>query len=279
MGIIMVWFVLASSLATLATHRLIAMFLLLLSTALAFFTDILSWPAILFLAGIAVVGFIRLSFESHLAVKIISEIVLVTCAIGLFIHLFPGFNNLKYLDKVIVGEKSIPFTMYFNFDKALIPFILLFCLPTLFSSYPAKNAKPWQWVLLVISVPTLLVIAALAGGLGFEWHFPAWLPAFILCNLFFVSLAEEALFRGYLQQRLTQWFGSPYLALCVSALLFGAVHFAGGPLLILFAALSGIIYGLAWMWSGKLWLAVSFHFGLNLVHLLFFTYPAKMIIG
>lgn len=87
MGIIMVWFVLASSLATLATHRLIAIFLLLFSTTLAFFTGILSWPAILLLVGIAIVGFIRLRFENHLAVKILSEIILVSCAIGLFTHL------------------------------------------------------------------------------------------------------------------------------------------------------------------------------------------------
>ncbi|HFS3216289.1 TPA: CPBP family intramembrane glutamate endopeptidase, partial [Escherichia coli] len=26
-------------------------------------------------------------------------------------------------------------------------------------------------------------------------------------------------------------------------------------------------------WSGRLWVATLFHFGLNLCHLLFFTYP------
>lgn len=40
-----------------------------------------------------------------------------------------------------------------------------------------------------------------------------------------------------------------------------------------FAGLAGVIYGIAWMWSGRLWVATLFHFGLNLIHLLFFTYP------
>ena len=275
----MVWLALASSLAALASHRLITALLLLISIGLAFFTHIINWQAILLLIFIVIIGGVHLHFKHNLVLKISSEIILVACAIGLFIHLFPGFSNTKYLDKVTVGPQSSPFSMYFNFDKALIPFILLTCLPTLFSSRPAKTATRSQWGLLVITVPILLLVATFAGGLGFEWHFPSWLPAFILCNLFFVSLAEEALFRGYLQQRLTLWLGSPYLALVLSALLFGGLHFAGGPLLILFATLSGIIYGLAWMWSGKLWLAVSFHFGLNLVHLLFFTYPVKMLIG
>jgi len=45
-------------------------------------------------------------------------------------------------------------------------------------------------------------------------------------------------------------------------------------LLMIFAALAGLIYGLVWHWSGRLWLATAFHFALNMVHLLFFTYPA-----
>ncbi|SQL02415.1 CAAX amino protease [Pseudomonas aeruginosa] len=42
---------------------------------------------------------------------------------------------------------------------------------------------------------------------------------------------------------------------------------------MLFAGLAGLIYGLAWLWSGRLWVATLFHFGLNLTHLLLFTYP------
>ncbi|ADN00320.1 putative membrane protein [Dickeya dadantii 3937] len=53
----------------------------------------------------------------------------------------------------------------------------------------------------------------------------------------------------------------------------GALHVSGGAMLMAFAALAGLLYGLAWMWSGKLWVATLFHFGLNLYHLLFFTYP------
>ncbi|WP_146135922.1 CPBP family intramembrane glutamic endopeptidase, partial [Yersinia pseudotuberculosis] len=128
------------------------------------------------------------------------------------------------------------------------------------------------WVVLILSVPALLLLAVALGGLKIELHTPVWIGSFIIANLFFVCLAEEALFRGYLQQRLGQWLGS-YPALVITALLFGSAHFAGGPLLMLFAALAGVIYGLAWLWSGRLWVAVAFHFALNLMHLLFFTYP------
>ncbi|MDQ4371173.1 CPBP family intramembrane glutamic endopeptidase, partial [Pseudomonas aeruginosa] len=123
-----------------------------------------------------------------------------------------------------------------------------------------------------LAVPALLLLAVGVGLLRPELHAPAWLWQFVLANLFFVSLAEEALFRGYLQQRLGQWLG-PWPALALASALFGLAHFAGGPLLMLFAGLAGLIYGLAWLWSGRLWVATLFHFGLNLTHLLLFTYP------
>ncbi|EHP3620765.1 CPBP family intramembrane metalloprotease, partial [Salmonella enterica] len=103
-------------------------------------------------------------------------------------------------------------------------------------------------------------------------HFPSWLPQFVFANIFFVSLAEEALFRGYIQQRLSMLV-HPVLAMVIAAVIFGAFHYTGGILLAVFAAFAGVIYGIAWMWSRRLWVAVLFHFGLNICHLLFFTYP------
>ncbi|VTP60978.1 CAAX amino terminal protease self- immunity [Serratia rubidaea] len=64
-----------------------------------------------------------------------------------------------------------------------------------------------------------------------------------------------------------------YPALVIAALLFGAAHFPAGMLMMVFATLTGLLYGLAWMWSGRLWVPIALHFGLNMTHLLFFTYP------
>ncbi|MDM6888617.1 CPBP family intramembrane metalloprotease, partial [Enterobacter cloacae] len=128
------------------------------------------------------------------------------------------------------------------------------------------------WGILVLAIPALLLLAVALGGLRIEPHAPEWFAQFALANIFFVSLAEEALFRGYLQQRLSRVV-HPVVALLIASLIFGLMHYSGGLLLIIFASLSGIIYGLAWMWSGRLWVATFFHFGLNCVHLLFFTYP------
>lgn len=200
------------------------------------------------------------------------EVLLVAAALALFLHWVPGFHNPQIVDAVKAGPHSAPFSMNFNFDKALLPFILLAVLPTLMFKPSPYHPRIWQWLLLAASVPVLLWVAVLLGGLRLEPHFPDWLVSFMLANLFFVSLAEEALFRGYLQQRLAGWLGH-LPALLIVAVVFGLAHIAGGMLLVVFATLAGIIYGLAWMWSGRVWVSTLFHFGLNMCHLLLFTYP------
>jgi len=48
-----------------------------------------------------------------------------------------------------------------------------------------------------------------------------------MTNLVFTFMAEAALFRGYLQQRLSQWL-SAWPAWIITALIFVATHLAGG---------------------------------------------------
>ncbi|MBS9429474.1 CPBP family intramembrane metalloprotease [Photorhabdus akhurstii] len=272
----MIWGLLATSLALLAIHRTTALIVLLAAIITGFVTQTMIYPAIATIAIIFLLGALRIYFQQNNTIKITTELLLLAFAAALFLHLLPGFNNLKYLDKVQIGPHSAPFSMYFNFDKALIPFLLLCCMPGLFTTKPLAKVRPYAWIILTVAIPALLGIATALGGLAVELHTPQWLPMFMLANIFFVSLAEEALFRGYIQQRLSQWI-NPYFALIITALIFGGAHFVGGPLLMIFATLAGLIYGLAWMWSGRLWVAVGFHFSLNLVHLLFFTYPIKLV--
>ena len=91
------------------------------------------------------------------------------------------------------------------------------------------------WVILVLAVPALLLLAVALGGLRIEPHAPEWFAQFALANIFFVSLAEEALFRGYLQQRLSR-IVHPVVALLMASVLFGLMHYSGGLLLIILPA-------------------------------------------
>ncbi|ELK2701570.1 CPBP family intramembrane metalloprotease, partial [Campylobacter jejuni] len=59
----------------------------------------------------------------------------------------------------------------------------------------------------------------------------------------------------------------------IASIAIGLIHYRSGVLMIVFASLAGIIYGLAYKYSKSLWISVLFHYGLNLIHLIFFTYP------
>lgn len=267
------WYLLATSLAALSLNKSLAYLMLGLTAFLGWKQSILDAPALLVIATI-VVGWSVVEWLRHKnnnAIYLV-EGLCVAIAVALVLHAIPGFHNPKVLDGVVAGPQSKPFSMYFNMDKALVPFFLITCMPTLFVATPLYKAGRVGWGILALAIPALLLLAVALGGLRIELHAPEWFAQFALANIFFVSLAEEALFRGYLQQRLSR-IVHPVVALLIAAFIFGLMHYSGGLLLIIFASLSGIIYGIAWMWSGRLWVATLFHFGLNCVHLLFFTYP------
>lgn len=266
------WYVFAASLLFLPFYRRASYGLLALALIMAAVDGTLHWPAIAALVVLGAVASGHRQIKKPAAVTVVTEAVLVLGAVALMLHLIPGFSNPQIVSEVKAGPESAPFSFYYNFDKALIPFLLLACLPTLLKRPAAGPKNTLWWLVLMLSLPLLLLLATLAGGLRVERHLPEWLGAFMLANLFFVSFAEEALFRGYLQQRLSQKLGNVW-GLLIAAAVFGLAHIAGGPLLVIFASLAGIVYGLAWLWSGRVWVATLVHFSFNLLHLLFFTYP------
>ncbi|WP_342059350.1 CPBP family intramembrane glutamic endopeptidase [Aeromonas sp. OTU364] len=191
-------------------------------------------------------------------------------ALALTLHLVPGFDNLKVLDRVQAGPASVPFTLYLNLDKPLIFFGLLLAWPALLGPGGAIRWRPLA--LLMLPLAALLIAAWQLGALKPEVGLPHWWWLFALNNLLFTCVAEEALFRGLIQQGVASR-SKPWLGLLVASLLFGAAHLAGGPLLVLFAALAGACYGLAFLLSGRLSVAILLHFLFNFAHLALFTYP------
>lgn len=204
---------------------------------------------------------------------------LIFCSVGLGAHLFPGFNNLKVIDGVRVSEDGIPFTLYLNFDKTLIGVFILGHLHTL-----ARRRVEWLDLGKNVAARAPLIILILAV-LSVVFQFVRWdpkipeiLPIWAVTNLLFVCVAEEAFFRGFLQKYLSElWqdfrFGRA-AALIVASLLFGVAHFAGGWTYVVLSSLAGLGYGWMYQVTGRIEASIITHFLLNLVHILFLTYPA-----
>lgn len=197
------------------------------------------------------------------------SVVIIWCVM-LFVHVIPGFNNLQVLDKVTAGPLSAPFSMYLNLDKPLALFALFLAYPFLLGGEAKGRVKPA--LLVMILLLSLLPIAAMLGALKPELSLPSWWWLFALNNLILTCVAEEALFRGFVQQSFSRRFDWR-LGLVIASILFGLAHFAGSLLLIVFATLVGLGYGLVFHFTGRLWCAVLAHFLFNFCHLVFFTYP------
>lgn len=232
------------------------------------------WPAIVPIALLVAAGY-GASPQRPRQWRIAGHVVFVVAAIGLALHLLPGFENLRVIGPIQLKADAVPFSMYLNLDKPLAGFWLLLVWPAL-----CLQRGRWSWLRgLLIGVAAAVVClgtALLIGRIRLDPGFPVrgwlWAPN----NLLLVCLAEEALFRGYLQEGLARRFADHQagetLAIIAAASLFGLAHFAGGWEYVLVAGLAGVGYGIAYR-VGGLQASVLAHFGLNLIHFTLFTYP------
>jgi hypothetical protein len=204
----------------------------------------------------------------------------VVLVAGAFLHLLPGFRNPLVLPPLRLTPDALPYRLHFNFDKAAAGLLLVaFLLPR------AATIDTWRRLfsatapVAAVTVGTLLAGALLAGYVRFDPKFPPAAGLFLWGNLFFTCLAEEALFRGFVQAGLAaRWSHRPrgaHAALVVAAVLFGLAHAAGGPVYVVLSTLAGFGYGAAWHRSGgRIEAAILTHFAVNALHFLGFTYPA-----
>ncbi|HIE5942292.1 TPA: CPBP family intramembrane glutamic endopeptidase [Burkholderia cepacia] len=210
------------------------------------------------------------------AVRIAAHAVFAALAVALSLHLLPGFHNPLVIAPTRFTPDAVPFTMYLNLDKPLVGLWLVWVLPWVAPDVPLSRALRTGAVAAVATAAACLAGALAFGMVGWapKWPASGWL--WLVNNLLLVTLAEEALFRGYVQGGLTRAFGAfawgPWVALAIGAVLFGAAHAAGGWSWIVLGTVAGVGYGLAWRRGGLLASALA-HAGLNVVHFGLFTYP------
>lgn len=216
-------------------------------------------------------GFARLFFST----------VALVLSLALLSHRLPGFNNLPIYQDIQFSKDSIPFTMFLNFDQAVAGLLLylLFLKP--------RQAAHFGQQQLIVSLKVLGALSALIFTIvlsiqyvRFDVKFPELGWAWVFNNLFFVCLAEEALFRGFIQKGISEILPKmksfAVASIALASALFGLAHYQGGAPLIGLATVAGIFFGYAYHRTGRIESAVIAHFGLNLVHFIFFSYPAQL---
>ncbi len=211
--------------------------------------------------------------------RLLPVLIITLFSFGLIFHRVPGFVNWPILRNIALSAKSYPYTLFWNYDKALLGLFPLALFIPLF-----KTKSNWKKVIpktLLISLFTFIILL----GLSYFFNFIAWdpklprfLPSWIIANLFFVSIAEEAFFRGFLQKELTDAIPSrhsAWFAILFVSLLFALAHifFIQDPRYLVLTFVASFLYGTIFHLTKAIESSIFSHFLVNLIHLLLFTYP------
>lgn len=200
-------------------------------------------------------------------------------ALLMAMHRVPGFHNPVVLEGYRFSSDTLPFTLYANFDKAVVGIVLVgvFCerIAT-WDGWAAMLRRIWPVVLSTLAI--VLGLALLLGQVRPDLKWTPYSAWFLASNLLVTCVAEEAFFRGFLLERLTRalrgWRGGVVCAVILSSALFGVAHLGGGLHLAVLATVAGIHYAVAYLRSKRVEGAILTHFVLNAVHVVGFSYPA-----
>ena len=202
-------------------------------------------------------------------------------ALAMSLHRLPGFHAVVLFHDLRLTPDAAPFALGLGFDKAAAGLVLLAAF--------AVRATSWRQLASQAQAIGLAIVATAAGAIGvalvtgyvrFEPKWPAAAPAFLAANLLFTCIAEEAFFRGLIQERLMRLAdarGRPawrWVAIAVSTLLFGLAHAGGGGAWMLVATIAGFGYAAVYARTRTIEAPILVHFAVNAVHFLGFTYPA-----
>src|SRR5262249_12335037 len=132
----------------------------------------------------------------------------VVVSFGLAFHFLPGFHNWKICANAVLSPGAHPYNLWLNFDK---PFIVILSLAFTIPLIPSRTKL---LKVLKIGVPMSITGILILIGISLYFNIVQWdpkIPTFIfvwlLHNLIFVSIPEEAFFRGFIQRELYRWFG------------------------------------------------------------------------
>lgn len=239
----------------------------------------LNMIAVVELAAFGALAYYVANGDMKKGIRIFLGIVVGILALALAVHRLPGFSNPQLIANARFSADAIAFTQYANFDKAAVGLILL-----AFLCRRCSTRAHWMEMLrrtLPIAAVTTIVVLAVAIAIGFvapQFKLPAYTPIFLLTNLLFTCVAEEAFFRGLLQDRLAGalpatrvWQGA---VVVFSGALFGLAHLGGGPVYALLATLCGVGYAYAYAATKRIEAPIIVHFAFNAIHFIGFTYPA-----
>jgi uncharacterized protein len=215
----------------------------------------------------------------------------VVLALAFALHKVPGFARGFVIPEQRITLNAALYSQYLNFDKGAAGLLLLALV-----CRRARNTSEWAesflvavvvtWFTLAVAVP----IALAYDYVNFSPKLPTFTATFLFVNLFFTCVAEEAFFRGVVQEKLHQWCERsawcsrgiqqrwvPIAVVLLMALPFGVAHTPSSVASFLFIFVASVSYGIAYLKTRRIETSILVHFFVNTTHFLLFTYPYRSV--
>ncbi len=248
---------------------------------LTFFLNFISYPSLLLIILFSLSCFFYKNSKKTIIRFFLSLLIIFFAALP-FSHVILSSKHITIFDGIRFSTISAPFWMGINIEKSICGIILAAFLLKI-----SRSFSEWKTILkeflpiYIILTLILLLPAFITGFIKYDFKLPDNMYLFIANNLLLTCLAEEVIFRGFLQKNihdiLAKTFkmsqAAPLVSITFTSLLFGILHFKSGFLMVIFAFIAGIGYGYAYQKSWKIETAILVHFGVNITHFIFFTYP------
>ena len=208
----------------------------------------------------------------------VSSLIILALTIVLMLHMLPGIKNPKIIDDYYFSKDAISFSKYLNIDKVIAGvFLLLYVVPK-----PKKVSYENNIVAVLITtlfISITLIFATYLGKINIDPKVSELIIPWALTNLFFTCYVEEAFFRGFIQENITSIFNKYkykynfLIAIFISGISFGLIHLPSGLIYTCIATIIGCSLAYIYYKTKNIYWPIFAHFGFNLTHFVFFTYP------
>ncbi len=178
---------------------------------------------------------------------------------------------LRFSGQLEILKTHQQFIINLNFEKILAAILL-----AAYQLNPQFSLKYWKkvfasgWSILFLVYIALLLPLIILLHILMDLNISNIHLATLLLNAFLVSFAEEVLFRGILQNWLTQIVrikigpSASWIAILLVSIIYGLFHAKFGIFIIFFSCFVGGAYGYIYRKSGKIEVPILMHFAISL---------------
>lgn len=256
---------------------------LIASAASGYHYGILSQTALQLIAGFWTSCYLAFYSRSRV-LRVPAYFVVIVLVCMILLNYFRGFLPWAPMINLQLQNRAIPFTHHIDYAHALIGL----CVLGMGAAPLIRRSPEWaiaikdSFPIILMGIFALCTIAYNDIAIAMHFHWNGYVKFWVLCQLFFVCIAEEAIFRGMIQAPLTRLFDrwmffkfhlGVWLAFFLTTGFYIVRHAYEGYHMMVYSSIAGLFYGYAYLKTRRIEASIFVHLIFSTVDLLAFSYP------